>query len=99
MTAAGITTPAIAIDISGSGDVTVDGTADSQTVTVSGSGNYSGGDLVTRNSTAEISGSGNIAVNALDVLDAEISGSGNTTYTGDPQVRQTISGSGGLRRE
>jgi hypothetical protein len=98
MTAAGITTPAISIDISGSGDITVDGTADSQTVTISGSGNYSGGGLVTRNSTAEISGSGNITVNALDALDAAISGSGNTTYTGDPQVRQTISGSGGLRR-
>jgi hypothetical protein len=32
VTAAGITTPAISIDISGSGDVTIDGTADSQAV-------------------------------------------------------------------
>ena len=98
VTATGITTPAISIDISGSGDVTVDGTADSQTVTISGSGNYNAGDLETRYSTAEISGSGNVTVNALDTLDAEISGSGNTTYTGTPQVTQDISGSGELRK-
>ena len=98
VTAAGITTPAISIDISGSGDVTIDGTADSQTVTISGSGDYNAGDLGTRNSTAEISGSGNVTVHALDTLDAEISGSGNTTYTGTPQVTQDISGSGELRR-
>jgi hypothetical protein len=98
VTAAGITTPAIAIDISGSGDVTIDGDADSQNVTISGSGDYSAGDLVTRSSTAEISGSGNVTVNARDVLEAAISGSGDATYTGDPQVSQDISGSGELRR-
>ena len=98
VTAAGITTPAISIDINGSGDVTVDGTADSQTVTISGSGSYDAGDLGTRNSTAEISGSGDVTVNARDVLDATISGSGNATYTGNPQVSHHISGSGELRR-
>ena len=98
VTAAGITTPSISIDISGSGDVTVDGTADRQTVTISGSGDYSARDLLSRNASAEISGSGNVTVNALDVLDAEISGSGNATYTGNPQVSQHISGSGELRR-
>jgi hypothetical protein len=99
MTAAGITTPAISSDISGSGDVTIDGRAETQSVTISGSGNYSAGDLVTRNSTAEVSGSGNVTVNALDVLKASISGSGNITYTGNPQVSQDISGSGELRRD
>ena len=78
--------------------VTVDGAADSQTITISGSGDYSAGDLVTRSSTAEISGSGNVTVNARDLLKAEISGSGNATYTGDPEVRQDVSGSGELRR-
>jgi hypothetical protein len=98
VTAAGITTPAISIDISGSGDVTIDGTADSQTVTLSGSGDYGAGNLVSRNSSAEISGSGDVTVNALDTLEAEISGSGNAIYTGNPQVSQNISGSGELRR-
>jgi len=96
--AAGIATPAISIDISGSGDVTVDGTADDQTVTISGSGDYSAGDLTTKNSAAEISGSGNVTVNVRDVFEAEIKGSGNVTYTGSPQVSQDISGSGELRR-
>jgi hypothetical protein len=98
VTAARITTPAMAIDISGSGDVTIDGTADSQTITISGSGNYSASDLVTRSSTVEISGSGDVTVNARDVLDAAISGSGDATYTGDPRVSQHISGSGELSR-
>ena len=97
VTAAGITTPAISIDISGSGDVTIDGTADSQTVTISGSGNYNAGDLDTRRSTTEISGSGDVTVNALDTLEADISGSGSVTYSGSPHVSQDISGSGELR--
>ena len=98
LTAVGVITPAISIDISGSGDVTVDGTADSQTVTISGSGDYRARDLLSRNSSAEISGSGNVTVTVLDVLDATISGSGNATYAGNPQVSQDISGSGELRR-
>jgi hypothetical protein len=97
VTAAGITTPAISIDIRGSGDVTIDGTADSQTVTISGSGNYNAGGLGTSDSTTEISGSGDVTLNALDTLEADISGSGNVTYSGDPLVSQDISGSGELR--
>jgi hypothetical protein len=98
VTAAGITTPAISVDISGSGDVTVAGTADRQAVTVSGSGSYRAADLVSWSSSAEVSGSGDVTVDVRDVLDAEISGSGNATYTGNPQVTQDISGSGELRR-
>jgi hypothetical protein len=98
VTAAGITTPAISIDISGSGDVSVDGTADDQTVSISGSGNYSAGGLATLNSTTEVSGSGDVSVDVRDDFQAEITGSGNVTYTGDPQVSQDISGSGELRR-
>ena len=98
LTAVGITTPAISTDISGSGDVTVDGTADNQTVTISGSGDYSARDLLSKNSSAEISGSGNVTLNTLDVLNVKISGSGNATYAGNPQVSQHISGSGELRR-
>jgi hypothetical protein len=94
VTAAGITTPAIWIEISGSGDVTIDGAAGSQAVTLSGSGDYGAGNLISRNASAEISGSSDVTVNALDSRDAEISGSGKATYTGNPQVRQTISGSG-----
>jgi Putative auto-transporter adhesin, head GIN domain len=98
VTAAGITTPAISIDISGSGDVNIDGTADDQTVTISGSGNYRAGDLATLTSSAAISGSGNVSVDVRDAFEAEIDGSGNVTYTGSPQISQDISGSGELRR-
>ncbi|MCW2682110.1 MAG: hypothetical protein JWP33_23 [Blastococcus sp.] len=99
VTAAGIAAPAISIDIRGSGDVTVSGTADTQTVTISGSGDYRGIDLISRHSSAEISGSGNVAVTALDVLDAEISGSGTATYAGNPRITQRMSGSGQLHRD
>ena len=98
VTAAGITTPALSTDISGSGDITIDGSATSQTVTLSGSGDYRAGHLVTQSSTAAIAGSGTIAVQVLDVLEVGISGSGDVSYTGDPRVSQDISGSGELRR-
>ncbi len=98
VTASRVTTPAISIDISGSGDVSIDGTADDQAVAISGSGNYRAGDLATLTSSAAISGSGNVSVDVRDAFDAEINGSGNVTYTGNPQISQNISGSGELRR-
>jgi hypothetical protein len=89
----------IAIDISGSGEITTAGTAESQTVSISGSGNYRGDNLATKKSTGEISGSGDATVKVRDSLTAEISGSGGITYSGDPRVSQDITGSGEVRKK
>jgi hypothetical protein len=95
VTASTITAPSLAVDLSGSGKITVGGTVDQQDLVISGSGEYQAKDLQTKNASVEISGSGNATVTVNDKLDAQISGSGQLTYYGNPpQVTQEVSGSG-----
>jgi Putative auto-transporter adhesin, head GIN domain len=95
VTASTITAPSLAVDLSGSGKITVGGTVDQQDLAISGSGEYQAKDLQTKNASVEISGSGNATVTVNDKLDAQISGSGQLTYYGNPpQVTQEVSGSG-----
>ena len=53
------------------------------------------GFLVT-NAYVEVSGSGNIEVNATDLIDGDISGSGDIYYKNSPIINVDISGSGSL---
>jgi Putative auto-transporter adhesin, head GIN domain len=95
VTATKITTSRLAVDISGSGKVTVGGTVENQDLTMSGSGSYQAKDLQTKVASVKMSGSGDAAVTVSDSLDLQISGSGKVTYYGNPpQINQQISGSG-----
>ena len=95
VTASTITAPSLAVDLSGSGKITVGGTVEQQDLKISGSGEYQAKDLQTKIASVEISGSGNATVTVNDKLDAQISGSGQLTYYGNPpQVTQEVSGSG-----
>ncbi|WP_448702280.1 head GIN domain-containing protein [Mucilaginibacter sp. AW1-3] len=85
--------------ISGSGDVKLAGHADGSTVLVSGSGDFSGRDLVTNNTTVKVMGSGNATVNANVKIDAAVSGSGDIRYTGaTKQVAISKAGSGDVHK-
>ena len=99
VTAAKITGPSLAVDINGSGKVTVGGTVENQNVEISGSGDYQAKDLQTKITTVKISGSGAASVAVSDSLDIDMSGSGKLTYYGSPpQVNQQISGSGSVTK-
>jgi len=90
-----IATTALNTNISGSGSITASGTADDQSLKISGSGRYQAEQLTSKTVKVDISGSGVASVRASDVLDIQMSGSGTLTYTGDPkQVTQQVSGSG-----
>jgi hypothetical protein len=97
--AAKIITDALSSDISGSGTITVGGSAPDQRLTISGSGTYEAGDLAGKTMRADISGSGNAVVAVSDALDVTISGSGSLTYSGDPTVQKDISGSGSVTKK
>ena len=85
--------------ISGSGSIKLSGTAESSTVKVSGSGNFSSRNLLTANSTAHVSGSGRVEINASDKIDAIVHGSGGVNYTGSAKnVYSSTSGSGVVSR-
>jgi hypothetical protein len=94
--AKGLQLPALRVDMSGSGTITLSGSADKQDIEMSGSGRYEAAELSSQEVTVEISGSGEVAVAASRVLKVDISGSGTVTYSGDPSVEQDVSGSGKL---
>ena len=83
--------------ISGSGDIQLQGTAESFIPTISGSGSIKAYALTAEEVAARISGSGNIQTTATKKLNVTISGSGNVRYKGSPTtVNTSISGSGKL---
>ncbi len=85
----------LSIAVSGSGNVSLAGSVDEQTIVVSGSGEVSNYSLSSRQTTATVSGSGEVRVTATEVLNATVSGSGDIRYRGNPAtVNQSVSGSG-----
>jgi hypothetical protein len=81
--------------ISGSGDTKLSGHAENSMVGISGSGDYEGRDLVTTNTSVDVTGSGDASINASNSINASVSGSGDIEYTGGAQhVSKSKSGSG-----
>ncbi len=90
-----IQTDEISCVLSGSGNISLSGTATEQTAVISGSGNICNSSLISESSSVTISGSGGCGVNVTQVLNASIPGSGTILYTGSPQqVNKDIIGSG-----
>lgn len=83
--------------ISGSGDYDLTGDVDKQTVTITGAGNYLGGDMKSSDATVRISGSGDVTLWSSSALNISITGSGKVNYYGKPSVSQTIAGGGNIK--
>ena len=82
-------------DISGSGNVEVEGTLSGLlSVSISGSGDFGGESLTAPEGRVDVSGSGNAVVNVTDDLEVSVSGSGEVEYLGEPNVESSVSGSG-----
>jgi hypothetical protein len=96
--ATGVSTDQLSLDGNGSFDMTLAGRAERLEVQISGSGEYQGQALESREAIVSISGSGDATVRVSDRLDASVSGSGNILYLGDPNLTQRVSGSGSIRR-
>ena len=97
----GLAANTMEIDISGSGDVTVeDNEFDTFQCKVSGSGAVNARYAVCDEVYAEISGSGDLDITVNELLEAKISGSGSIDYWGTPEVVNTdISGSGKVTKK
>jgi len=95
----GIHTDELKLAISGSGDISADGTSDRQEISIAGSGKYSGANLKSKSATISIAGSGDAVVAASETLDVKVAGSGSIKYIGEPKISQTIAGSGSIERQ
>lgn len=85
--------------VSGSGGLTVGGTAASNDIRLSGSGKLKARDLKTETSRARISGSGSAYVYASRTAEGTISGSGSMYVAGGAQLSSKTSGSGRVVKE
>ncbi|KXX67721.1 GIN domain-containing protein [Flammeovirga sp. SJP92] len=94
-----ITVRNLSANVSGSGNVQLQGMSSTFTARVSGSGNISDYNLISSDVDAQSSGSGSISFTCNDKLYAKVSGSGNILYKGNPTDVQTeVSGSGKIQK-
>ncbi|MDP3468994.1 MAG: head GIN domain-containing protein [Daejeonella sp.] len=84
--------------ISGSGKISSKGYAKNARITVAGSGDFDGRNLKTTNTSAKVSGSGEISIIADKELEAVMSGSGDIRYGGNATVNSKKSGSGNISK-
>ncbi len=86
--------PLVTSNISGSGNVSVSGNGSAITSQISGSGQVHAFYFYVATSSVDISGSGNMEINATDLIEGAISGSGNLYYKNSPVINMSVSGSG-----
>ena len=82
--------------ISSSGDITIQGEANSLDLDISSSVNYQAGDLKVQTATIRMSSSADVTLWVVNTLNATITSSGNIAYYGNPVVHQNNSSSGRL---
>ncbi|MDD4993224.1 MAG: DUF2807 domain-containing protein [Paludibacter sp.] len=86
-------------NIMGSGNISAKGKVVTLVAGTSGSGTTYLSNLIARDATCTITGSGSMYVNATGTLKAAISGSGSIEYSGSPTVTTTITGSGTVKKK
>jgi hypothetical protein len=90
-----VDTGRLTTNISGSGTAIFSGFAATHMARISGSGNLSAGNLSTRSTAVEISGTGQATVDAEEILNTKVSGSGTILYHGSPPyISQDIARTG-----
>jgi len=90
--------PKISAGISGSGSISLKGQTKDLDISLSGAGHAYCYDLLTENTSVEISGAGSAQVYASVKLKADVSGAGNISYKGNASVSQQISGAGSVNK-
>lgn len=81
-------------EISGSGNLYLQGDTRTHDIDISGSGDVHAFDLASQQANAHISGSGSCELQVSNKLEAKISGSGKIRYKGNPTINTKITGSG-----
>jgi hypothetical protein len=85
-----------AITVMGHGTAEVSGSVDDLIVKITGNGLVRAASLRTRRAEVEITGAGNVEVQAIDALAISCSGSGHVRYSGEPTL--TVRGPASIQR-
>jgi hypothetical protein len=93
----GVRTEALAVAISGAGNIKLSGEAKEQKVAISGIADYQAENFKTADTSIAISGSGNAVVAASAHLNVDVSGAAEVEYIGNPEVKKNISGAGSVQ--
>lgn len=88
----------VTIRLSGSGTVNIGGSATEVSALISGSGEIKAKGFKTEKTSATISGSGNLYINAEKELNVTMIGSGNVYYTGNAKPNTHKIGSGSISK-
>jgi hypothetical protein len=89
-----------AVELSGTGSVTVRGVTTSPlSVNLSGTGRLDAHDFVAGDVTVLLGGTGDVRVHATSTLDATLTGTGSIHYSGHPRVTARTTGTGSIVAE
>jgi Putative auto-transporter adhesin, head GIN domain len=94
----GIQGKQLAIGLTGVGDMTIEGNADSLDLNLEGVGNYDGAGFKTKQAKIYSKGVGGAVVNVSDRLDVLVSGIGSVEYIGSPKVQKSGEGLGQIKQ-
>ncbi|NJK63017.1 MAG: DUF2807 domain-containing protein [Synechococcaceae cyanobacterium SM2_3_1] len=92
-----LSTPALSVSISGTGELTLAGEAEELEVGVSGTGELEAQNLITQRAEVNSRGVGEAIIHTQEDLKVNISGVGSVRYLGTPRIQQSISGLGTIR--
>ncbi len=100
LTATGINTNVLTLNISGAAEAKLTGEADLFKVELSGAADLDAENLYTKTTKIELSGAANAIVFVTNALYADVSGAADLTYSGSPKiVNKEISGAGSIRKK
>jgi Putative auto-transporter adhesin, head GIN domain len=96
--AKGIQSKQLTIGLTGAGDMSIEGSADSLDLNLEGVGNYDGAGFKTKQATVRSEGVGSAVLNVSDRLDISVSGIGTVEYIGSPKVQKSGEGLGHIKQ-
>jgi len=94
VTGTGLEADHVQATVRGSGGIKLAGSVSMLSVVVTGSGDFEGPELTSRECTVDIAGSGNAKVHSTGTVAIDVRGSGNVAHTGGAEVTSDIAGSG-----
>jgi Putative auto-transporter adhesin, head GIN domain len=96
--AKGIQGKQLTINLTGVGNMAIEGSADSLDLRLNGVGSYRGDRFKTKQATVHSDGVGSAVINVSDQLDASVSGVGSVEYIGSPKVQKSGQGMGNIKQ-